>query len=129
MNNKLLIRLLISVLFWILITGISCRRNSENEEKLHTWEMVEITLLAEKEYNNPYTDVTCWVQLDGPDFSKRVYGFWDGGNTFKVRVVATNPGKWNWQSFSNQSADNGLNNKKGEFDRCRMVRKRDCTES
>jgi hypothetical protein len=115
MENNLFIRLLKSVLFAISITGISCLRNSDNEKKLHTWETFEITLLAEKEYNNFYTDVTCWVQLDGPELSKRVYGFWDGGNTFKVRVVATNPGKWHWQSSSNQPDDNGLNNKQGEF--------------
>ena len=38
---------------------------------------------------NPYADVTVWVDLEGPGFSKRVYGFWDGGREFTVRVLAT----------------------------------------
>jgi hypothetical protein len=108
--------LLVSIFCIFSIAGISCTRNTTNGEKHHPWEMVEITLLAGKEYSNPYTDVTCWVELEGPGFSKRVYGFWDGGNVFKVRVVATNPGKWHWKSSSDKPDDNGLNNKQGEFD-------------
>ena len=124
MINKVCIRLLLSIFCVFSITGLSCVRNRGNEKKLHTWEMFEITLLAEKEYSNYYTDVTCWVELEGPDFSKRVYGFWDGGNIFKVRVVATKPGKWHWQSSSNQPDDNGLNNKQGVFDAIGWSKKR-----
>ena len=115
MNSNLHKKLLISSLFVFSITLFFCMRNTGNKEKLHTWEMFEITLLASKEYSNCYTDVTCWVELEGPGFSKRIYGFWDGGNTFKVRVVATKPGKWHWQSSSNQPEDSGLNKKQGEF--------------
>ena len=81
---------------------------------IHVWEMHEITLKAENEYNNYYTDVICWVELRGPHFSKRVYGFWDGGDTFRVRVTATAPGKWQWKSGSNQPDDQGFN-RSGEF--------------
>ena len=53
------------------------------------WEKVEIVLRAEPhgvgephsvgegEYANPYTDVEVWVDLEGPGFRKRCYGFWD----------------------------------------------------
>lgn len=88
---------------------------AQQTEQLHVWEMKEIILTANGEYDNMYTDVTCWVKLEGPDFSKRIYGFWDGGNTFKIRVVATKPGKWSWTSGSNQPGDDGLNNKSGAF--------------
>lgn len=83
--------------------------------KIHTWEMHEVILKAENNYSNYYTEVTCWVDLQGPDFSKRVYGFWDGENIFKVRIVATKPGKWLWSSGSNQPGDKGLNSQTGEF--------------
>jgi hypothetical protein len=104
---------LISV-FFIFCT--SCGRKTATNEKLHAWEMYEITLQSAKEYNNPYTEVTCWVELEGPGFSKRVYGFWDGGNVFKVRVVAIKPGNWNFKSSSNQPDDKGLNNIQGQFE-------------
>jgi hypothetical protein len=83
-------------------------------ETYHVWEKVEITLRAEKSYENPYKEVEVWVDLKGPAFEKRCYGFWDGDNVFRVRVLATAPGRWRWRSGSNQE-DSGLNDKKGEF--------------
>ena len=79
----------------------------------HVWELREIELRAARQYANPYTEVVCWVDLKGPGFSGRVYGFWDGGDIFRVRVVATAPGEWSWTSGSNQPADGGLNGKTG----------------
>jgi len=83
--------------------------------EVHVWQMQEIVLEAEEEYENYYTDITCWIDLEGPDFSKRIYGFWDGGDTFKVRIVATAPGEWKWISGSNQADDSGLNGHSGAF--------------
>ncbi|UCF17779.1 MAG: DUF5060 domain-containing protein, partial [Phycisphaerales bacterium] len=57
-------------------------------ESHHVWEKVEIVLRADKPYENPYTDVEVWVDLQGPGFDKRCYGFWDGGRAFRVRVLA-----------------------------------------
>ena len=72
--------------------------STANAKNLHVWEMVEITLHAQNEYKNPYTDVDVWVDLKGPGFNKRVQGFWDGGNIFKIRILATKPGRWDWKS-------------------------------
>jgi hypothetical protein len=81
---------------------------------VHVWEKQELTLIASRSYANPYTDVVVWVDLTGPHFHKRVYGFWDGGTTFRVRLVATEPGTWKWRSRSAPS-DEGLNGKAGSF--------------
>jgi len=79
---------------------------------LHPWEKVEIVLTAARDYPNPYVDVEVWVELSGPGFTKRCYGFWDGGRIYRVRVVATGPGQWTWRSGSNQD-DPGLSGKTG----------------
>ena len=50
----------------------------------HVWEKQEITLKAQRSLENPYQSVDVWVDLAGPGFRKRVYGFWDGENTFRV---------------------------------------------
>ncbi len=84
------------------------------KEILHVWEKKEITLLAENTYSNSYTDVEVWVDLKGPGFQKRVYGFWDGENVFRIRIVAIASGEWNWISGSNQF-DKGLNGQYGSF--------------
>src|SRR6185369_13220435 len=70
--------------------------------EVHVWETQEITFQAAQDYANPYSDVECWIELEGPGFAKRVYGFWDGGRFFKVRFVTTAPGEWRWKSGSNQ---------------------------
>jgi len=81
---------------------------------VHVWETRELTFIAKNSYKNAYTDVTVWIDLSGPNFKKRVYGFWDGGNTFHLRLVATAPGKWTWRSGSTPH-DPGLSGKSGSF--------------
>ena len=81
---------------------------------VHVWEKQELTFTAARHYANPYTEVTVWVDLVGPSFKKRVYGFWDGGQTFHVRLLATEPGAWTWTSGSSP-ADEGLSGKSGSF--------------
>lgn len=100
----------------ILITAIPINfLLAGDSSEIHVWEMKEIKLKAEKNYENYYTEVECWIELKSLDFSKRIYGFWDGSNNFTVRIVATKPGEWQWESGSNQLDDNGLNNHRGEF--------------
>ena len=82
---------------------------------VHVWEKQELTFTAARTIVNPYTEITIWVDLTGPSFKKRVYGFWDGERTFKVRLVATEPGLWNWRSGSYPPED-GLTGKTGSFE-------------
>jgi hypothetical protein len=84
------------------------------QTQVHVWEKHELTFTAAGSYANPYTEVVCWVELEGPHFSKRIYGFWDGGRTFRVRVAATAPGTWTWRSGSDP-LDAGLAGRSGSF--------------
>lgn len=81
---------------------------------VHVWEKQELTFTAVNSYKNAYTDVTIWIDLVGPGFNKRVYGFWDGGQTFHLRLLATQPGTWTWKSGSSPE-DPGLADKSGSF--------------
>jgi len=84
--------------------------------KIHAWEKHEIVLEANDSHANPYMDVDVGVRLRGPGgFNKKVYGFWDGGNTFRVRVTATRPGTWTWESFANVD-DPGLRGRSGAYE-------------
>jgi hypothetical protein len=82
---------------------------------VHVWEKVEITLEARRTYDNPYTDVQVWVDLEGPGVTKRVYGFWDGGTTYRVRVLAPTPGVWAWRCGSSRS-DPGMCGERGHLE-------------
>jgi hypothetical protein len=97
---------------WLLFC---CESAFPAESNKHVWELHEIELHASKSYANPYVDVETWVELTGPGFAKRVYGFCDGGDLYRVRIVATAPGTWSWISGSNQPTDMGLNGKRGRF--------------
>ena len=105
-------KILIPIFCFIMMA--SCQKIKK--EKVHVFEIKEITLEAKNEYQNPYTEIECWLDLKGPDFNKRIYGFWDGGNTFRIRIAATKPGDWTWTCGSNQTDDAGLNGIKGQFE-------------
>jgi hypothetical protein len=116
--KRIVVRSVTLVLFVIMamltIVTISCIDSSSGKENYHVWEKVEITLVSTKTYDNPYSEMNVWVDLKGPGFSKRCYGFWDGGNTFRVRITAPEPGIWTWSSGS-LPADRGLQGKSGSF--------------
>src|SRR5664279_2664979 len=113
MKNKFKKQIFFFITFPIIFFSVNSLK-AFNSSDQHVWEMKEIKLTSEKKYNNYYTDVAVWVELKGPDFSKRIYGFWDGSNNFIVRIVATKPGRWSWTSGSNQT-DEGLNNHTESF--------------
>ena len=54
--------------------------------EIHVWETQEIILESSRAYPNPYRDVDCWIELAGPGFKRRVYGFWDGGTDISGAV-------------------------------------------
>ena len=87
----------------------------------HVWEKQELTFTAARTFTNAYTEAVVWVDLTGPNFKKRVYGFWDGGQTFRVRLLATEPGTWTWRSGSSP-ADDGLAGKSGSFEAVALER-------
>ena len=87
---------------------------SQGTTSVHVYEKVELTFTAAANYANPYTDAEMWVDLKGPHFARRCYGFWDGGRIFRVRVMALEPGAWSWVSGSNPP-DTGLAGKNGSF--------------
>ena len=84
------------------------------EMETHVYEVVEVTFHAEREVANPYMDVDLWVTLTGPGGTYRIPAFWDGGRTFRARLVATAPGEWHW-STGEHTGDSGLDNKDGAF--------------
>jgi hypothetical protein len=82
---------------------------------VHVWERQELTFHASGAYTNPYAQLKVWVDLKGPGFARRCYGFWDGSNVFRVRVLATAPGTWTWTSGSDP-VDAGLHSRSGRFE-------------
>ena len=67
-------------------------------------------------YANPYADVTVAVTFTSPSGKKYdTYGFWDGGDTFKIRFMFPPElnSTWSWKTTCSNTADEGLHNQTG----------------
>ena len=81
-----------------------------------TWNVVELTFESERQYENSYVDVDVWVVFVSPAGGKRrVLGFWDGGDTWRVRFAPPVAGRWKWRSESSDPDSVGLHGQAGEF--------------
>lgn len=70
--------------------------------------MYEITLTTTNTYNNPYIDVSVTATFTFSTKIIIVNGFWDGGNTWKIRFTPQDIGTWNYIISSNDTNMNGL---------------------
>jgi Ca-activated chloride channel family protein len=75
------------------------------------WSTHEITLTATNRYESPYVSVDLLGVFSGPNgASAIVNGFWDGGQTFRIRFTPTVEGTW---SYATVSDDPGLDAQAG----------------
>jgi hypothetical protein len=78
------------------------------------WRIVELTFVAEKRHAEPATGVALAATFEGPgDLRYEVPGFWDGGDTWKVRFTPTTPGRWRYTSHCTVKEDEGLHGREG----------------
>jgi Protein of unknown function (DUF4038)/Domain of unknown function (DUF5060)/Putative collagen-binding domain of a collagenase len=84
------------------------------EPAVPVWQRWEKTLTGTRSYQNPYADVELKVVYTAPDGHRlRSYGFWDGGNTFKIRCAFDMPGVWHWRTTCSDIANHGLQGQSG----------------
>jgi hypothetical protein len=101
--------------FWLTATACLCavtvRAQPGKAPPVARWSVHEITLTAGRSYANPYAEAAVTATFLGPGGEHRtVAGFWDGGQTFRLRFTPTAQGVW---SYSTRSDDPGLNGKTG----------------
>lgn len=109
---------MLNVLFLLLPAG-----NMLAQSRAHTWDVVELTLTAYRTTPNPYAEMPVTKDglvkctFTGTDGAARgseisVFGFWDGGKTWKIRFAPPREGTWTYRT---SSSDRGLNNKRGKI--------------
>ncbi len=82
-----------------------------------TWQWWEHALTSTRKYDNPYADVTLRVSYVGPgDRTLRTYGFWDGGDTFRIRCAFPVARMWQWETECSDAAHTGLHRQRGTVD-------------
>jgi hypothetical protein len=82
----------------------------------YPWRECEITLMAERDYARPYTDVEVWTEFaHSSGLTLRRPAFWDGEHMWKIRFASpVAQGRWTWRSFSSVE-DAGLTEQEGEL--------------
>jgi hypothetical protein len=79
------------------------------------WIANERTFTAAGNYTDPFNDAALDIVLtntaDGTVLT--VPGFWDGGDTWRVRFALTSEGLWTFQTVCSNPADSGLHNQTG----------------
>ncbi|ESP88868.1 apiosidase-like domain-containing protein [Candidatus Halobonum tyrrellensis] len=66
-----------------------------------TWHPIELTFEATDPPADPYGEEFLTVRFEcrsGTTYT--VPGFWDGGDTFRVRFAPSEPGAWNWETLT-----------------------------
>ena len=103
-------------LVWLLPKVLG-RRRIRSREGPSTWQRWEHALTSTRHYDNPYADVTLRVRYTGPGGrTLRTYGFWDGGDTFRIRCAFPAPGTWQWETECSDAANAGLHRQRGTVD-------------
>ena len=80
------------------------------------WGRFEHEFESSVSYANPLQEASLTVVFLSPlGETNRVYGFWDGGKTWRVRFAPNMPGKWGWAAICSDPANKGLHLQSGTF--------------
>jgi hypothetical protein len=84
---------------------------------VHAWQRWEHALTSTRHYDNPYTSVVVRVTYTGPGQpTLRTYGFWDGGETFRIRCAFPASGTWRWETECTDASNTGLHRQHGKVE-------------
>jgi hypothetical protein len=97
-----------------LITGSIARaQGTLGAGQIEQWGMEEISLHSNQTYDNPFKAVHLQARFTSTDQSVLVTGFYDGGDTWRIRFMPQQQGHWKFTTISN---DPQLNNQSGSFE-------------
>ncbi|MDT7828843.1 malectin domain-containing carbohydrate-binding protein [Pricia sp. S334] len=117
MKTKITSRKLILTLLFCTLTSVF---TFAQKDTYRVMEVVEVAFNSQEQYDNAYMDVDVWLELKksgSPNEAYRIPVFWDGGNVFRARLVATSPGKWTWNIINEtvENSDQAFIGKSGSF--------------
>ncbi len=114
MKNLLrIISLILAFTFCLSVPVVAAAKDIIDQSEL--WVANERTFTAAVQYADPFNDTALDIILTNSDDGTvlTVPGFWDGGDTWRVRFALTGEGLWTWQTVCSNAADTGLNNQTG----------------
>lgn len=77
------------------------------KDTIKCWQRYEKSFIIEKKIKNPIRDIRLQTSFNAPDgSSRRVEGFWDGGNLWRVRFTPDQVGGWSYSAEFSLSGGN-----------------------
>ena len=113
-NRKLLQTLLVVV--GIVAFSPPLDLLAQKVQSVPKWQPFELTLKSSRNYTNPLQEAEVRALFISPlGETNRVYGFWDGGRTWRVRYQPAFPGRWTYYTMCSDTSNSGLHEQTGEF--------------
>jgi hypothetical protein len=83
---------------------------------IRQWSTFELALTSSYSYANPFQEILLTATfVSDQGVVRRVDGFWDGGDQWKVRFSPPSPGQWRYSTESNDPRNHGLHGVTGSF--------------
>ena len=98
------------------ITALLGSVHAHGIETVPLWHRTDIVLHSGRAYQNPYTDVeidAVFTHEDGDEIS--LYGFWNGGDEWRIRFAPTKTGRWNYVVRCSDADNGDLNGAEGSL--------------
>src|SRR5438876_7862617 len=112
--NWSILRTLPALSFALVFLGCPSARAATSP--VPRWERMETTLQSSVTYGNPAQEASLEVTFVSPaGRNVRVYGFWDGASTWRIRFAPNEAGKWTYKTVCSDQKNTGLHGKTGEF--------------
>lgn len=108
------VKRLVSVL--VALSLLLIARSAIAEDMLpRQWRLFELVFTSSEEHASPML-LNLTANFAGPGgVQYEVPGFWDGGNTWRVRFAPPVPGEWRYRTTAAVSGDSGLDAQTGAF--------------
>ena len=100
----------------VLSAAVMACLNSASAASVAKWERFEVKLESSANHTNPVQQAALTATFTSPSGkAQKVYGFWDGERTWKVRFAPNETGKWTYKTECSDSANRGLHGQTGDF--------------
>jgi hypothetical protein len=86
------------------------------EPRVPRWSKFETSLKSSSQFAHPLQEVEVKAVFTAPSGSRQtIYGFWDGGDVWKVRFAPDEQGRWTFMTTASDTANRGLHGVRGAF--------------
>lgn len=90
--------------------------SAESIPVISKWARLEQSFKSSVAYADPLREATLSAVFTAPDGrTNRIYGFWDGGRTWRIRFAPDQLGPWSYETTCSDPGNKGLHRQSGKF--------------